>query len=52
MLPYVLFRKAELTDDSTKHEIYGLNLPVFTVGVAAHRVEISSAVQVLVPKFF
>ena len=47
----VLFGTAELTDSSTKQEIYGLNLSVFTVGVAANAVDVSSAVQILVPKF-
>jgi len=51
MLLCVLFRTPELTDSSTKHDIYGLNLPIFAVGVATHPVEFSSAVQILVPKF-
>jgi hypothetical protein len=51
MLLCVLFCTAELKHNSTKHEIYGLNLPVFTVGVATHLVKIFSAVQIRVPKF-
>jgi len=51
LLLCVLFSTAELTDNSTKHEIYGLNLPVFTVGMAARPVDVSSAMQILVPKF-
>jgi len=51
MLLCFLFPTAELTDNSTKQEIYGLNLPIFAVGVATYPIEFSSAVQILVPKF-
>jgi hypothetical protein len=51
MILCVLYRTAELTDNSKKQEIYGLHLPIFPVGAATHSLEVSSAVQILLSKF-